>query len=321
MSTVSQALHEFISALELTDKQDLEAREQRDRVKAHLLSGLSVKEVFISGSFGRRTAIRPLKDIDLFIVLNRSKHEDLYRSPRACLRKVREVLDKPYPDKELPTLQRRSVNIQFSGTDIGFDVVPAFEDRYSPEVYEIPDRNPPDDRWIHSNPRKHKEHSTAANERTHGRAIPLVKALKHWNNAQKPKKALRSFHLELMVYAALQTKPESDAVGLMQLFEDLATRVMSPCPDPAGLAPDVAKDFPADRRQRAQALLREAAAIARKAVDAADSGRVEEAHFYWRSLFGERYPEVGKQPAQPSAAPAVATSPRNAPDDPGKRFG
>jgi hypothetical protein len=318
MRTVADALQTFISELELTDRQYEEANQQRQVVTSHLQRGLSVKNTFISGSFGRSTAIRPLHDIDLFITLNRPAHEDLRQGgPDTCLKKIRAVLADAYPDKELPTIQGRSVNIQFSGTEIGFDIVPAFEDPRDPDVYEIPDRNVRG--WIQSNPRLHKEYSSKANERAGKQAKPLVKALKHWNCNQPGKKPLRSFHLELMVYAALQSPPAAYADGIALLFADLAQRVMYPCPDPAGLGPDVAAGFSPERLQRAQGFLRAAADTARQALDAGNAGRTEEAHYYWRSLFGDAYPERGKAPG--AAAPAVITTPRTAPDDPGKRFG
>lgn len=318
MRTVTQALEAFISSLELTDRQYEEANQQRQVVTGHLLRGLSVKDTFISGSFGRSTAIRPLHDIDLFINLNRPAHDDLRQGgPDVCLKKFREVLADAYPNKELPTIQGRSVNIQFSGTGIGFDVVPAFQDPGNPEVYEIPDRNVSG--WIRSNPRLHKDHSIAANDRAGKKAKPLVKALKHWNFRQPGKKPLRSFHLELMVYEVLQSPPGSYAEGLAYLFAALVRQVMSPCPDPAGLGPDVAASFSYERRQRAQRMLRAAADTAQLALDAGNAGRTEDAHYYWHSLFGDAYPERGKAPGP--GAPAVITSSRTAPDDPGKRFG
>jgi hypothetical protein len=316
MKTVAQALHELVSDRELTDNQQQEAERQRQAVAGHLGKGLSVKEPFISGSFGRRTAIRPLNDIDLFLTLNRTAGMDLRGgSPDQCLKKIRAVLQEAYPNKALPTLQGRSVNIEFSGTGIGFDVVPAFEVPGNPDLYEIPDRNT--GRWIPSNPRLHKEHSSRANERAGKQAKPLVK---HWNCIQPGKRPLRSFHLELMVYEALQSPPDSYAHGLACLFEDLAQRVMRPCDDPAVPGRDVADGFSQERRLRAQRMLGEAASVARKAWDAGQAGRTEEAHFYWRSLFGPAYPEPGKAPDTRAAAVSAESS-RTAPDDPGKRFG
>lgn len=323
MTTVRQAMSTFLSALELTEKQDETAREQRDRVHEVLKEGLSVAETIFSGSFARKTAIRPLNDIDLFIVLSQKGHGTLREQPpEDCLKEVQKVLDKAWPNKEHPILQRRSVRVDFSGTGIGYDVVPAFVHPENEEVYEIPDRNT--GKWIYSNPRAHKEYAIEANNRAGQRAKPLVKALKHWNQRRDPA-PLKSFHLELMVYALLQSAPASDAEGIASLFEGLATSVLGSCPDPAGLGPNIDEGMTSKERNTVRELLLTAGKDARAAVEAAASGETETAHYLWRRIFGDRYPEAGKEPettvAPTSSAAAAAAAARTATDAASKRFG
>lgn len=320
MTTVRQAMSTFLSDLELTDKQFETACAQRDRVHDVLKRGLSVSETIFSGSFARQTAIRPLNDIDILIVLSRKAHGTLLDGgPTACLREVRRVLHAAWPNKEHPILQNRSVRVEFTGTGIGFDVVPAFRDAEDAEVYTIPDRDT--GRWILSNPRAHKEHAIRANERAGQRAKPLVKALKHWNQ-RFPEPPLKSFHLELMVYDLLVAPPESDAHGIASLFDGLASRVMRHCADPAGLGPDVDGGMTDQERGRARDLVEGASKDARAAVIAAVDGDTETAHFLWRHILGDRYPEAGRKPeASPGRAPAVAVAGRTATDAASRRFG
>lgn len=300
MKSVAQAFHELITSLELTPRQREEAERQRQVVTGHLQRGFSVKEPFISGSFGRGTAIRPLNDIDLFLELNRTPEDLRSGDPDRCLKRIREVLHVAYRGNPAPRLQGRSVNIEFSGTGIGFDVVPAFEVTSHSGVYEIPDRNRRG--WIQTNPRMHAQHAKAANERAGSKANPLVKLLKHWNCTQPGKRPVRSFHLELMVYDALQAPPASYSEGVARLFAELADRVMWPCYEPA-LRSDVAASFSPERRQKAQNKLREAAHVARQALDAERAAaqaparresHLAEAHGHWRRLFGDAYPERGR---------------------------
>lgn len=289
---VADALHRLIIDVALTPRQRDEADRQRKVVHGHLARGLSVKESLISGSVGRRTAIRPLNDIDLFLTLNRDAHEDLRSGdPDACLRKIQSILHVAYPNKGRPRLQKRSINIEFSTTGLGFDVVPAFQDPWNTAVYEIPDRNTRG--WIRTNPRVHRDYSRQADQRAGSKANPLVKLLKHWNNTRPGKKPMRSFHLELMVYEALTSPPADFAEGLALLFKDLAERVMRPCADPARLVGDVSAGFSPERRQRAQRMLREAAGTAQRAVEADKAHRTAEAHYLWRSILGDAYPERG----------------------------
>ena len=98
---------------------------------------------------------------------------------------------------------------------------------------------------------------------------------------------------------------------------------MLPCPEPAGLGPNLDEGMEQEDRERAAKALREALELAEKAVDAAARGAVEEAHFYWKSVLGESYPEAGRAPKR-SDAPVViaaAQSARTSVDAADKRFG
>lgn len=318
MVTVSQAMNSFISNLELADKERENAKRQRNEIRKHLEKGLSVKEFLLSGSFKRRTAIFPLNDIDLFVVLDEIAHEDLKElAPIQTLKKIQKILNEAYPTKkEHPIIQSRSVNIEFVGTGLAFDVVPAFPD--ADDKYVIPDRDIDD--WIKTNPRAHSTHSTEANERTGKMAKPLVKALKCWNRQYEPK-VLRSFHLELMVCDVLKSKPDSCAEGLADLFHNLEVRVQSAMPEPAGIGPNVDSRMTDKDRKRAQDLFYDAAKEADKALKYAKEGYTGEAHFVWRQLFGNQYPEKGTAPKGRAKASSVVVGSGIATDAPGRRFG
>lgn len=329
MQTVSQAMDAFISSLKIascdTDKDGercgkctrCDATRQRDLIRGHLEAAFSVNEFLISGSFKRHTAIRPLNDIDLFVVLDRDRHSDLASAaPIETLKAVQDVLDKAYPTKEHPILQGRSVNIEFVGTGLAFDVVPAFA--VSGEQYTIPDRDT--NRWIHTNPRLHAEHSTEANERAGKMAKPLVKALKHWNRQHDPK-PVRSFHLELMVYDVLRSQPESHAKGIAYLLHRLGDRVLTRMPEPAGIGPDVDERLTDGERARARKLFLDGAAAADLALERAAAGHPGEAHFVWRQLLGSEYPEKGTPPDSKGSAPSIIVGGARATDAPTRRFG
>lgn len=311
MSSPQQAIELFLQSLEIPDTLVTKASDQHIYLRTQLQQRMATHDNFLSGSYGRKTAIAPLHDIDVFLVLDTARHGG--NKPSRLLRDVRDVLKDIYPNKELPMLQARSVNLEFTGTGIAYDVVPAFQDPHDPDVYYVPDRER--DAWIPTNPRVHKEASTAANERA-GKALkPLVKAAKRWNNnAEKP---LRSFHLEVMACNTLVTKPNSWVEGLSTLFSGLVEAVARPCPEPAGLGPRLDEGVDVARALRA---LKDAAALARAAEIAARAGRDGEAHHHLRRLLGEDYPEIGTRPAAPSSnpAPAILTS---AVDHPRTRHG
>lgn len=175
----------------------------------------------LSSSYSRRTAIRPLNDIDVFVVLNPITHRDCYppAAPASCLKKIRAALQAAYPNHEV-RLQGRSVHIDFTGTGIGYDVVPAFEERAGGE-YKIPDRDR--DEWIRTNPEKHKAACIAANDRAGGKLNRLIKAAKRWNQRQPARAQLRSFHLGVgpNIDASM---PQADN-GLHRLVDELRAEI------------------------------------------------------------------------------------------------
>lgn len=291
MRSVAQAFEEFLQRIELTDaereKAPIQQKVVRDRLRQHL-SGF--QRDILSGSYSRRTAIRPLNDIDIFIILDERFHRDVYppSSPEECLKKVQHALGQAYPNKEQARIQGRSVNIEFSGTGIGYDVVPAFS--VSGGVYMIPDRGRQS--WIRTDPERHKAVCQAANERAGSKLNPLVKAAKRWNYENG--RLLRSFHLEVMAYDAFKAPPPSYQEGLRALFAHLADAVIRACPDPAGVGPNIDAGMNSEERGRIQKALREAAGQAQRAVELERLGRTEEAHSLWRGLLGADYPEKGR---------------------------
>ncbi|MCB9796285.1 MAG: nucleotidyltransferase [Alphaproteobacteria bacterium] len=301
--TPNAAFDAFTSALELTPSESAAVIRQHTYLRTQLQQRTHTLGNFLTGSYARSTAIRPLNDVDLFLVLDPAFHPGPGRTPIECLRQVQAAVDAAYPPNKHPILQSRSVNIAFSGTGVGYDVVPAFAD--GGEVFRIPDRDT--NRWVRSNPKVHQARSTQANERAGKMLKPLTKAVKHWNYQNG--KLVRSFHLEVMAWDILTSKPVSWLEGLATLFEGLAARVLQPCPDPAGLGPNIdsLKD-PAAARAR----LREAARSARAACDFNAQGQQQFAHHHLRGLFGDLYPDKG-------LAPGV--TPGGGPDRSGSRFG
>lgn len=299
MATVTQAFDDFLRRLELTEPEQDKASRQHTDLRARIRAQLGgVVHDFIVGSYARRTAIRPLNDIDLFLVLDPKAHPDRHsKEPGHILDRVRSKLQScyPAPGPQL-RIQGRSVNIEFAGTGIGYDVIPAFSltpgasNPVEDMIYEIPDR----DRkaWIRTNPARHRQRCIDANQRAGGMLNRLIKVAKHWNRHQRDgngHKPLRSFHLEVMTYEAFQLKPSDERRGLRELFTFLKTRVALKCPDPAGLGPHVDAGMGPEERQQIQRKLQEAERMATDAVRHEDRGDHASACKCWRSLLGDQF--------------------------------
>ncbi len=309
MLTITQAFATFLPTLELTDAERQAASDQHIYLREQLQQRMSVQDNFLSGSYARKTAVRPLNDIDVFLVLTPTPTLNANTAPRLVLAEVKRVLEGIYHEK-VATTQARSINIEFAGTGIAYDVVPAFYKRA--DVYTIPDAEA--SRWIETNPRVHAEMSTAANEQAAKKLKPLLKAVKHANNRNG--NAARSFHLEVLSWKVLTGDPGSYMDGMVTLLDGLARRICDPCPDPAGLGADIRPPLP--RCEVARTWLNKMAVLAREARQLANDGRTGEAHARMRAILGEQWPEAGTSESRRSAAVIVAGG---SVDHSGSRFG
>lgn len=310
MMTIAQAFQQFLQDLELRPAERDEASRQHTNLRQQLQKKLDVEDNFLSGSYARRTAIRPLNDIDVFLVLEATAELSTASAPQRVLQVVKSTLEAIYPGKSA-TLQSRSVNIEFSGTGIAYDVVPAFS--AGDEVYKIPDCDAP--KWIKTNPKIHRELSVEANERAGDKLKPLVKAVKHANNVHAG--GARSFHLEALAWKILTSPPESNLAGLRILLDGLVARICDPCPDPAGLGADIRPSTV--KCQQAQAWLRKMATLAEEAETLAADGRTGEAHARMRELFGKVWPEEGTPGGRGRGGPVIVGA--GAVDHSSSRFG
>jgi tRNA nucleotidyltransferase (CCA-adding enzyme) len=92
----AQAFGKFLKeSVEPTASEAKEAERQEQLVRESLQKILGPQEVFISGSYGRGTAIRPLHDIDLFFVLLPDPSPT--PSVQAYLQKPRKALEEAFP--------------------------------------------------------------------------------------------------------------------------------------------------------------------------------------------------------------------------------
>jgi len=277
VASVEHAFEEMVQSLDLTEGERTSADEHKGSVLEALKERLGPREVFISGSFGRNTCIRPLHDIDLFVVLN--EDPECADKPRAWLRRVQDALEDAYDAETRP--QRRSINIVFD-SGLGFDVLPALQ---TPGGYRIPDVD--EDRWIPTNPRAHRERCDQANERAGQKLKPLVKVLKHWHRDNAP--AAPSFLLEAVSWEAFSSPPRSYPEGLAHLFAFCGDRLALSVPNPMAIGPDLDAELGDTNRTQLRDRLRGAARDARRALAEAREGNVSEAHRIWRELLGSIY--------------------------------
>src|SRR2546423_1831508 len=141
MLTVPEAFDKFKGRLEISAAERTDASNRQQTIRNQIRESLAVDSDFLTGSYARHTKTKPLKDVDIFVVLEDSETHYLDQMPDVILDQLIEILLPHYPDKA--GKGNRSVKVDFgvNGTTgeqvVSFDVVPAFANG---DAYKIPDR-------------------------------------------------------------------------------------------------------------------------------------------------------------------------------------
>jgi len=289
---IQLALHEMRSSVELNEEEIAQASYYHNLVRDKLQGTLGgYRGSFLTGSYARHTAIAPLKDIDVFVVIDQEDRRDLFDgTARRCISAVRTATKDALPRlAQEPRLQKRSVGVDFATAELRVELVPAFTTEHD-GVFRIADRH--SDRWILSAPQIHTEISTEANQRSGGHLKPVIKMLKAWKRQHNL--PIKSFHLEVMCYSAPILPSHTLSEALACALSYLRQAIVFPCPDPARVGAPLDIDMtPQERKQMVFQLSR----CAKSSVEALDleSRNPIWSHNRWCRIFGELYPREDRK--------------------------
>lgn len=297
MLTIEEAFRKFKSRLELNEREQANASTRHQEVRKYINSRFAIERDFLTGSYARWTKTKPLKDVDIFFVLNDTESGYRAKAPSEVLADFYDILVEKYGAGWV-TQQSRSINVNFGvvadaedNTDyriLSVDVVPAINGE---QCYEIPDRDLV--AWIKTDPEIHAEQATFAHKAYDREWKGLVRMLKYWNNnpghGEKPIKP--SFLIEVMALQCLYGGWGGSFEREMQsIFATFANRIFDEWVDPAGLGPAVSNSMDKARKTRAQQILKTAERISALAINHSRNGRNGEALRTWRDLFGPKFP-------------------------------
>jgi hypothetical protein len=225
MSTCERLLYEFLGTkVEPTATQQKSAARSQNLLRDLLCAGPfgnRIVDTYLSGSYARATAVRPLDDVDIVVVVDPRAWEMGWLSttpaPEKVLTSFANAIRRRYPDSGVH-LQNRSVGLKLYHLDI--DVIPAID--VGGNLIKIPDRFKGD--WIKSAPKRHSELATNLNDIRSGKFKPLVKLLKTWNNNLPSTAHVKSFLIETMavrIFSHIGFDSLED--GLLRFFDFLTT--------------------------------------------------------------------------------------------------
>lgn len=286
MGYVGDAFDNLKSALEITETEQDLASTRRQTIYDLLSAQWDLTGAFLTGSYGRRTKTKKLKDVDIFAVVDpNGDKKGLHQStPSTVLEDLKSVLEGHYPGRV--TIDVLACAISFGTEDImSFEVVPTFE--RAGGGYEIPDMS--SGRWIPTDPTRHADMATAKNKDCSDKWIPLVKMLKGMNR-QNGEPISPSFLIEVMALTLVLPpfgRYQDEIAGFLASASDRATDDWD---DPAELGPPVNRAATQWERRQMSMQFRTWQAIAEAAIDLEDSGRDRASVEKWRELFGDRMP-------------------------------
>lgn len=295
--SVAEAFDKFRSNLEPTASEVADASRRHQKIRGQIAEELSVADSFLTGSYVRHTAVRPLKDVDIMVVLAEDESDYLHQNPQGILHRICEILELHYPNRV--HLQSRSVTVEFGITVINdisdkvvaVDVVPAFPEAIN---YQIPDTH--SGTWILTNPKVHQRMATDCNASLTGHWIPLVKMAKKANShagSQNGTKPVRpNFLLEVMAHT-LVAPPWAGPypLELRAFLASVSDQLDQRWPDPARLGPDVNSRLLASPNELTEAKrwLYETVATCDRALRHARDNRIDAALDTWQKLFGQLF--------------------------------
>ena len=205
---VRQRFEQFHSNLRLTKAQFLDGLTKRKVVAGclnrHYFDSVSETDnSFFVGSWGKDTATRPPRDVDLFFVLPEAVYHrfqnHIWNRQSALLQEVKGVLTKSYPN----TVMRGDGQVVLVGFGTySVEVVPAF--KLTNGNYWICDTNN-GGRYKETNPWAEAAHIDNSDKANNSNLRPLIRMLKAWQSECAV--PIKSFQLELLAADFLAQSP------------------------------------------------------------------------------------------------------------------
>lgn len=204
----------FRRSIEPTDNERERVISSHTHLRQNILQRLQyVKNTILTGSYKRRTIIRPMNDVDVFVVLNYSPGAYGNPTPQSILNRLKQDLSSTYPNTVIKQ-DKPCIILDFSHCK--FELTPAIEgNTWGANYYEIPNSLNLLYWQRVDNPDILGEQLTRANQ-SNPMLIPLIKMMKRCkqhNNLTKP----RSFEMELLAIRQL---------GYISSYRDGVTRLL-----------------------------------------------------------------------------------------------
>jgi hypothetical protein len=257
-----------------------------------------VEDSFLQGSFARKTMLKPLKDIDIVIVLEASLWDQLRGpdGPGMAMNWFRRSVQERWPDARFDQGEEpsaKALRVTFPWLDFDIDLVPAFAAEN--DCVLIGDRE--EGRWEPSNTRRVAGSVSRRNQATGGRFVHQIRELKSLVKHHEDRLGfIKGIAVESLAYQAITTQT-ADKYAIANCLEYCQTAVLEPVIDPAD-DDDVSETWTPEERKTASEVFAELADKAAEALQLETDGDIEAAIDVWNSVVGEPFPEADTRTAE-----------------------
>ncbi|MHA2335430.1 MAG: SMODS domain-containing nucleotidyltransferase [Candidatus Hodarchaeales archaeon] len=234
MSSLSNKLQETLKSIQVTDEEYDNAIAKHKEVRKAILQKIDGYPL-ITGSYVKKTGIRPLNDVDILVWLPKSfagiSSIDMIdkANPRQVLKKMKSVTKSLKIRHEAIRPQNHSLGIQYRGDTFRIDLIPGFA-REDPtgsnsfnRLFWTPDKETGE--WLNSHPKVDRARMITANRKGNQLVIPVLQLLKAWKN-QLTSKSFKSYHLECLLVYLADHKPHLYSSDFYSVFRDAVTEIL-----------------------------------------------------------------------------------------------
>jgi hypothetical protein len=317
-STVAKAFDEFDDTLKLDPSERQKAIGTHHRIREILEELEYVVGAFLQGSFARKTMVKPLRDIDMVVLI----HPNLFRyvgeevrhgfragahgGPRQVMELLIQALRPHFPTATFET-GKRAVTIDFGDGGFKFDVVPAIDTRGGP-TSDVLIANTEINGWERSNTRQLVADVAERNQRCKGRLVHQVRMTKHAVKHNPVGEDFFGLLSESITYhVVVESLPHADAcaaafeagVGMLRKGE-----ILDPTKED-----NLLRKLGRAAIEAAQQQFEAWSQLAEEALRLADGGDEAAAIEVWGKIFGDEFPRADAQSEHEAAVAWAAGAP------------
>jgi hypothetical protein len=294
-NAVDSAFATFDRALNLDPTQRKRAQERHLAVTNVLKDAGFVESTFLQGSFARKTMLKPLKDVDIVVVIKREYWDVLSgpQGPALAMKWFEAAITDHWPeatfdDGDEPAA--KAVRVSFPDLDFDVDLVPAFEAEHGNVLIG----NREEQNWETSSTRRLNDVIAKRNQSLGGRFVHQVRELKQLIKHHDELSFVKGIVVESLAYAVI-TANVADKNAVLTVLEHAAHVVGGPVMTPTG-DEDVIAGWSRAERITALRVFRVLADQANEALHVEATGDSQAAIDLWNNVIGDPFPNAEIRP-------------------------